>query len=100
MRAIRVDFNRRDGEGRVLTSVARAQGNVGDLVLIYQAGEPEQYYGSIDQIDGNGRVRIAIDWSRPAPSQPWSVRTVSGGAIAAQWGPVVETGPVLAGSPA
>lgn len=63
MEKIRVDFNRRNGNGDLITSVHRASGTVapGDVVLVYQPGEPDMdSTGEVVEVEPSGRAVVAI----------------------------------------
>lgn len=63
MEKIRVDFNRRNGNGELITSMRRSTGELepGDLVLAYQPGEEDMdSTGEVVAVEDDGRVVIAL----------------------------------------
>ena len=63
MEKIRVDFNRRNGRGELITSVKRASGPISqsDLVHAFQPGEPDMdSTGEVVEVGQDGRVVIAL----------------------------------------
>lgn len=60
---IRVDFNRRNGDGHLVTSVRRASGPVvsGDLVVAFQPGEEEtESSAEVVSVATDGRLVLAL----------------------------------------
>ena len=78
---IRVDFNRRSGDGNVIASLRRASGRItiGDVVIATQPGEDMEHFARVVAIDETtGRVELEVNWeSRPAAWAPVSSSTES-----------------------
>ena len=64
---IRVDFNRRNGDGLVLAS-HRSLGNAvvvpGDRVIVFQPGENMEHFAQVISVDDDsGRISFEVDWA-------------------------------------
>ena len=109
---IRVDFNRRNGDGLVLAS-RRGLGNAvvmpGDRVVVFQAGENMEHFAQVVSIDGDsGRISLEVDWASDpskALTAPYdeNLRTYFARAIFGEAAPYrssqVSTAPVFAAAP-
>lgn len=91
---IRVDFNRRTGDGSVTGSLRRATGtiHIGDVVIATQPGEDIEHFARVTSIDNEtGRVTLAVNWD----SNPDGWMPVAGTAYTEAPGGLVVPGAVL-----
>lgn len=88
MEKIRVDFNRMNGEGEIVSSANRASGRieVGDVVLAYQPGEPDMDSEVVvTSLSDDNRVTLAFVFQpKPSGAPFWFVRQEFYGSASSQ----------------